>query len=59
MVDQLSPEEQTVLLPPYGNRLDRPSLRVTRSGDVTTAIRAPRDSSKKTFDRRIFQKDYF
>jgi len=60
MMDELTEEERAVLLPPYGNRLDRPTIRVSRKGELTTRVQDPRAEDKKAFDQRIFGgKDYF
>ena len=54
MIAELSPEERAVLEPPYGNRLDRPSIK-----KGVASVYMPRNEEKKEFDRRIFQKSYF
>merc|ERR1740123_132530 len=49
--------EQSVLLPPYHTRLDRPLLDV-QDGEVVV-VKNERAKEKIAFDRKIFGKDYF
>jgi len=54
MMSDLSPEERVVLEPPYGNRLDRPSIR-----NGSAKVYASRSQKKKEFDQELFGKPYF
>ena len=59
MVSQLTEEERTVLLPPFGNRLDRQTLRFGEQGEAVAKVHSPRHPDKKAFDQQIFLKHYF
>ena len=49
MLEELNDEERAVLEPPYGNRLDRMTIKGGKA-----KIYQPRDATKKEFDRQIF-----
>ena len=59
MVAELTAAERAVLLPPYGTRLDRATIKVTGGGELDARVHAPRSSDKKEFDQKIFKKPYF
>ena len=58
-LEGMTETQLAVMQPPYGVRLDRQVLSVSREGETVVSGGSPRSNSKKEFDQKLFGTSYF